>query len=396
MNTKELIILFLILLMFSGCSNKQKDKIDAVPVISVDPTNIKPIIDLKDIVKNISFTKLETNSDCLISGVSKVEICNDRVYVYDSGFPGRLFCFDLHGKFLFKVGSVGQGPGEYVSLLDFTIDIENKCLWLGDTANKILKYDLDGNFIEQYSTDFSIKNLCIIDAKENLMAIRLGYYKDNNYSFINYSLNENKILYQKESNIFNITRSTSGRSFFRSGEKIIYIEPFNDTIYTVRKENIEPCYVIDFENFKLPQELFEDPNLRNITTQLKSPDNNYAGLVTTPNEISNFLFFIYNFSDKRQTAIYSIKSDKLISINEISFIGKTFEFSKCSIHTNQGDNQFICFLPAHLLTEENIITKGQEQLGYGNYSDINELLTNLNADDNPIMVIGELNIDNLF
>jgi len=351
---------------------------------------------LKDIVKNASFTQLETNSNCLISGVSKVEIWNDRIYVYDSGFPGHLHCFDLQGKFLFKVGSVGQGPGEYVSLLDFAIDIENKCLWLGDTANKILKYDLDGNFIEQYSTDFSIKNLCVIDAKENLMAIRLGYYKDKNHSLIHYSLKEKKILNHKESNIIEISRSVATKTFFKSEERIIYIEPFNDTIFTVTKESIEPYYVVDFGKHKLPKDLFDNPNLKNITMQLKNPDNKYAGLASTPNEIANFLFFVYNYSEKRPTAIYSTEANKLININEISFAGKTFEFSKCSFHTNQGGNQFICFLPAHLLAEENILTKEQSQLGYGNYSDISKLLSNLREEDNPVMVIGELNIDNLF
>jgi hypothetical protein len=45
----------------------------------------------------------------------------------------------------------------------------------------------------------------------------------------------------------------------------------------------------------------------------------------------------------------------------------------------------------HFLTSK----KEKPQLGYGSYSDITELLLNLIEDDNPVMVVGELNIDNL-
>ena len=129
--------------------------------------------------------------------------------------------------------------------------------------------------------------------------------------------------------------------------------------------------------------------------QLKNPDNKYAGFVTYPNNTSNFLFFGYDYSGKGKIAIYSIDSNKLISINKISVVGKTLEISKNLFHIKQG-NQFICFLPADLLVKEDTSTKANLQQAYGSYSDMNEILPFLIEDDNPIMVIGELNIDNLF
>ena len=219
---RSLKILLLFLLLFSGCNKQQKSKTDVVPSISVDFAYSQPNLELNDIAKSISFIRLETNSDCLLRGISKVEIHDGRIYIFDSSYPGNLYCFDFHGKFMFKVGERGNGPGEYVSLLDFAVDIENKCLWLGDDAKKILKYDLYGIFLEQHITDFSIKNLCIIDAKEGLMAIRLGYYKDKDYSFIIYSMKEEKILYQKESENLNIIRTIATRVFSNSEERIVY------------------------------------------------------------------------------------------------------------------------------------------------------------------------------
>ena len=391
---KRLFFLLFPLLIFCGCGENQKDNVGFVPVIVADLTNEQVKIDLNDLMKNISFVQLETNSDCLIRGVSKAGFYKDKIFVFDSSYPGHLYCFNLDGKFLFKVGEIGNGPADYVSITDFIVDIENSCLWIGDDARKILRFDFDGNFIEKYDTDFSIRNLCLIDAKEMRMAIRLGFYKANN-SFLVYSLKDEKILYQKASENVGIIRSIVSQTFFKSTERIVYTEMFNDTIFTVSEKGLSPYYVVDFGRRKLPENLFDKPDIRNITTQLNNPDNRYAGLITTPREISNILLFNYNFSGVKKTAFYSIELNKLISLNEISFAGKTFDFSTSSFHLKQ-DNQFIYFLPAHLLMEDDTFIKNDTQKSYGRYLDIDELLTNLRADDNPIMIIGDFYSDNLF
>ena len=154
---------------------------------------------MQTVYKNLSFIQLETNAESLLSFIDKVEIYKDRIYVFGHGAIGvrKVCCFDLQGKFLFNIDRRGNGPEEYLSLTDFVIDKKTQCLWLVDHAKKMLKFDLDGNFIEQYSTDFFINNISLMD-DENKMAIRLGDYKDENYSFINYSYKDKKILYHQE------------------------------------------------------------------------------------------------------------------------------------------------------------------------------------------------------
>ena len=388
-------LLFISLLILCGCDESRKDKVGTVPVITVDLSKEQVKIDLKDLIKNTSFIRLETNRDCLLRGVSKVGFYKDRIFVFDSSYPGHLYCFNLDGKFLFKVGNVGNGPRDYVSILDFVVDTENSCLWMGDDARKILQFDLDGNFVEKYTTDFSIRNLCLLDAKEISMAIRLGFYKEKDYSFIVYSLRDGKIHYEKSSENVEVSRSVTSQTFFKSKERVVYTEIFNDTIFTVSDKGLSPYYVVDFGSRKLPENLFDNPDLRNIMTQLNNPDNRYAGLITTPREISDILLFNYNFSGVKNTAFYSVGSNKTISINEISFAGKTFNFLSGSFHLKQ-DNQVVYVLLPHLLMEDDALSKGDSQQNYGRYSDIDEFLPNLKADDNPIMIIGEFDSDKLF
>ena len=395
---KKIIVLLSVALLFYGCVNRnKKESIDSVVLnVVVTPSNNQQKIELKDITNNLTLIRLETNRECLIKGMpNKVEIFNDRIYIFDISYPGKLYCFDLQGKFLFNISSVGNGPGEYVSLLDFTLDKENMCLWLGDDARKILKYDLNGVFIKQYPTDFSIKNLCLLDEKESIMAIRLGFYKEKKSSFVIYSMNENQILYQKESENIAITRTVAGRFFSESKKHILYTEPFNDTVFVVTKEGLAPYYVIDFGKRKFPSELFDnDPQPREIITKFTNSDNQYAGLVSNANEDSNYLFFNYRFSGLAQTAVYSIKSDKLMSINEFTFMGKPFSASGSLFHIKK-DNKLVYFLPAELFAEKGTLKK-EEQQEFGRYSDITKKLPVTMEDDNPIMVIGEINFDNLF
>ena len=234
----------------------------------------------------------------------------------------------------------------------------------------------------------------MVDEQENIMAIRLGYYKEKDYSFIIYSMNKKKVLYQKESKIINVIITIATNTLYKTKDRVLYTELFNDTIFTVTKDGLTPYYVIDFGKRKLPKDLFDDPQPRGIITQLNNPDNQYAGLVCKPQEVSNYLFFSYDFSGKGYTGIYSIESNQSISMNEITFMGKTVKVDSYLFHI-QPDNRFIAFLPAYLFSGKGVLKNEQEE-EYGNYSDITELLPYLKEDDNPIMVTGELVLDNLF
>ena len=392
---KKTLFVITALLLLLRCGDPLKDKNKSIHVhqVNVNLNQNPERIDLMDIVENLSFIQLETNRECLLSRIHKVEVFNNRIYISESGASGKLLCFDLHGKFLFKIGDKGNGPGEYLFLADFAIDKENKCLWLSDNFRKILKFDLDGKFIERYDTDFAMMNLSLLDEKENIMAIRLGYYKDKDYSFIIYSNKKRKILYHKSSNHINTITTIGGAFLSQSKEKIFYTEPFNDTIFNITKEGIEPYYIINFGKHALPKEELKSDQPKNIITQFLNPDNKYAGFVMNVSKSSDYLLFNYDFSGERYTSIFSSKLDKIITIKEILLIGKSFEASKYFFKYQQND-EYISWLPAHLLTEQSLSKK--EKQYYGKYHEITNLISNLNEDDNPILIFGKFNFDYLF
>jgi len=67
--------------------------------------------------------------------------------------------FDRDGHFIRQIGKVGMGPGEYVYPDDFTIDKENKIIYILDERKRqINKYYLNtGLFIHAINLDPSIR-----------------------------------------------------------------------------------------------------------------------------------------------------------------------------------------------------------------------------------------------
>ena len=74
------------------------------------------------IIRNYRIITLETKAICLIKDIRKISGFGGRFFILNSANNGGIFIFDKNGKFINSVKRNGQGPGEYIRLLDFSID----------------------------------------------------------------------------------------------------------------------------------------------------------------------------------------------------------------------------------------------------------------------------------
>ncbi len=105
-------------------------------------------ISLSEIDDDITYIPLD--NDYPMSIFYRIEIFNDTIYLDEMG--NGMFALDMSGKMTRRYGSRGRGPGEYVYGLRFTIDRNNRILYLLDMKN-ILKYSLDGTFLGNISLE---------------------------------------------------------------------------------------------------------------------------------------------------------------------------------------------------------------------------------------------------
>ena len=156
--------LLLIVLVVSGCmlfsctpTHKEKD----VSIHLLDTTQDSLYYSM--FVDSISYIALEDKDECLIGRVSDVIITNEHLFVLD-GKQQIVWGFDRDGKYQFNINKRGNGPGEYMRLVQFEYDKErNELLLLDGWSKSILHYTVDGKFVKSEALDIYCSDFKIVD-----------------------------------------------------------------------------------------------------------------------------------------------------------------------------------------------------------------------------------------
>lgn len=125
---------------------------DAIRVIDIENSlpEIVSSLPLSDAASAIEIVPLETNSNSFIANMKEVAITEHDIFVADYK-DQRLFRFSREGKFLNKIGTVGQGPEEYIQMWQFLIDEEKKEVYIVTILQGINVYGYDGTFKRKVS-----------------------------------------------------------------------------------------------------------------------------------------------------------------------------------------------------------------------------------------------------
>lgn len=121
MRTKLLIF---VMILFCSCGRKStndtssRNSITEIDLLSESESTVKV---LSDFVENIEYIPLMTTESSLIGPYTmKMLNIDNRIYIQNSGLEGEILCFDINGKFLFKISNKGRGPQEYDFVTDWT------------------------------------------------------------------------------------------------------------------------------------------------------------------------------------------------------------------------------------------------------------------------------------
>ena len=236
-------------------------------VINLDSAaqNSANIFQYSSLYKGIRTVMLETSKSCLIGSISKMRICDGNIYILDSHIAKSLYVFDMDGRFIKKIGSVGQGPGEYIEPRDFTIDTENKVIYLLDASSqRINKYSLiTGNFTNSLIVkNIKIRHIEYVEGKLYADAF-FPNHSDNNYLLC--SIREasgivdgrylNVVKYNKG---FSNTTFVEDKVFFLRGNgNIVFVQRFMDHIIEINRDSIFPLFTIESKDVFTPKDLKE-------------------------------------------------------------------------------------------------------------------------------------------
>ena len=83
--------------------------------------------------------------ESVLSDITEMQVTDHNIWI-DHGREFYIYRFSRTGKFLNKIGSIGQGPGEYTTYSTFLVDEDKKEVYIIANTNGVLAYDFEGNF----------------------------------------------------------------------------------------------------------------------------------------------------------------------------------------------------------------------------------------------------------
>ena len=321
-------LLFVSFLFFS-CSNRQTTKFsdEALYIIDLDG-NKEESIPYSSIFQKVQTIILETGEDCMIGSVDELQVFNGYIYILDRHIAKSLFVFDMEGRFIRKIGSLGSGPGEYIRVTDFTLDTENSVIFMLDYGTRVHKYCLDGTYIHSITLQIPRANSRFIQYYKGILFASVLAWEPakDDYMLLGIDPNDGKILSQHLPLKYNKGWSesvSSNRSFFMSrlNSHPKYAQLFMDCIVSLDEE-VSPYIEIKSKNLVTEKDIENIPNEDPDIFKMLSHFQGSLKIWEVHDLIENDDFIIFNYCsglfNNYFTVVFHKKTTTVKIVNKLS------------------------------------------------------------------------------
>jgi len=394
---KQLLFGFIFLgIVLIGCERNRDHQI--VKEVNPKTFNILPDAAKKlrysQFMNSIEYIPLETSDNIFIGEVVKIEFAQQKYFILDQN---KLLVFNQEGRFLFVVGSIGRGPGEYTYPYDFILDTIQQTIEVYCRGNrKLTKYNMsNGNYIEEFSFNYDADALI---KTRNGSYLLHGEFYNNKKEFtslkrinIDGSERELSLYYPKDLSEHScdiIRMGLTHLAFSQLEDGILYSRNLDNNIYLIRDDSIFTKYVLDFGDANLPltnSYLDKQKDLRGIM-------ENTEKVVVFAGQWCNDSYIYTSFPQKQENiyVFYNIKEDELLygkSFNNDIDLGPVGFFAGIHKQSLIG-----IVSPDKFLDHFSKIKKNQELWYRANVINpkIKDLCNTAHDSDNPILAICHL------
>ena len=136
---------YLYCICFFSCKEFHKEssmqaKTEESKMLELDIDLDKNTLPFDSLMDFVSFVKLETTGDNLVGAISQILFVNNKIIVVDFDVSKTITVYDESGKFLNKIGKLGQGPEEYAYLEHVALTPDKSMVVVVDMGSGNLKY----------------------------------------------------------------------------------------------------------------------------------------------------------------------------------------------------------------------------------------------------------------
>lgn len=340
---KYTIFVFCLISLFS-CANVNKSDEENQNAhllqLDLDKSVVKDTLHVSSFIASAIPIILETNDENMIGFISAMQVTDSCICILDGGpgGSGSLFVFNKRGQYLREIGRKGEGPGEYISIRDFTINEKGDLIFLvDDDSEKIAVY--------QFSTGKFLRDINFADEKVGYRSVQ--YNNNRLFTDLTYysKTEEGPMLYVLDEETGNIESScldigihnhgwlkpfSKGESNFycKNSGKPKYTHYFMDTVMTVNGNSLEPYLVIKSKDWVKEHDVRVNKNTTSNAEEdvyFKIQELPISFLLQNYVEAERYIYFVYNKQQKFLTVIYDKKNDLVLHterlIDDIVFDG---------------------------------------------------------------------------
>lgn len=250
-----------------------------------------------DIVNNVRAVVLEETEHSIIGHIDKMIYDRGRFYVLDRKMNKGIYVFNSDGSFLFNIGRVGRGHGEYIEPTDFVI-ADTLVLVLDEFGKKFVRYGLDGVYRGQKRLNAVFTNIACTENGRLIMA-KAGDNSNQNelrdYELFQIDI-EGNILRKYYKNEYSMNFSASNE-LVAFGDKIYYARALRPGVCEVDTSGFRMKYAFDFGNKNLPLD-YERQSSGDYPRFLKRFESGYVYYTGSFIETSRYVGFAVHDGDK--------------------------------------------------------------------------------------------------
>ncbi len=366
------------LFTITGCKNNRECEDDTLidEVFEITPKSDKEKVRYSDLFDSVRYVRLETTDEILIKDITRLKCVNGKIYILDNKTQ-TLFCFHMDGKLNWKIRQVGQGPQEYTRLTDFDMDEKKGRLYLFSYNDKILVYDLSGNFINAYyvrlaGTSFVYREEYLyIYANNNPNKIE-GVEQNNYLLLFDEEKDEVKgrLPFNTDKRFGTMNTYNASNAFCRYEDEVRFFMPFSNNIYSLQEDTIYIKYQFDFGEYNLPDTYFENYTTDDIR------ESKYAYGLNSFWENNKYFSFNMYLNKEYYQIIYDKIADKMYT----GILSDDISYCSPLLREVTDDYAMGCLLAEDLFLINNFSKESRKNAIF------KEIISEMTEDDNPVVL----------
>ena len=356
---------------------------------------------LSDIASGIEYCVLELDKKCLVTFDMSFYASDDYIVTINAAATDFVtpVCYVFErstGKFVRQISRRGQGPGEYLNVLESFWDRE-KGQMCTLNANTYMFYNVDGTLSHQVKRfenrfDFvAFEDFYVTTLRSNTK--RIAFY-DKTGTIVD-SI-PNKLFLEKTQTWSYIDWDSW---LFTFDNNLHFKDIYNDTLYQIKDFELHPRYLFNTGGLALPYEKQEDQRgnplemMRRRILETADRYEKYMNILKIL-ESNRYLYFTVNYKKQLYPAIYDKIEDKSKIMSPVSYSTSLLYDKRVPLCGFENDlDGGLPFWPHQMISDKEMMcVYTPEELLALDISKITDsrlknVLNNIDEESNPIIAI---------